>query len=347
MYTMIGTPQFSAIEILRDEKYGPQVDLWSCGVIAYNLLTGQLPFSVNEVLQTFACGEVEVPYPSAWWASTSKEAIQFTKQLLCSDPQARVSAAGALCSPWLTQDSEHVWSHLLPKLETTRDDARISFGTGSVSREQRLIAAAISRTAKKRWRTSAISICLLLRLGALDMTRSQMDPPLLAMSSISSDASCGDSDWDYSEANFDPPSEMSSFDSVVSDVSVSSPRAVSRAREDGVSTELAALKWQESVMLSTEIDRTKSRRERAPLASNFARVSKTGGAGGRGFQRKRESIAMQPPPVTTEASSTRSVDFDIERQHSPSEASERQKRNWASSRILPGMRAILKHKMKL
>ena len=42
--TSIGTPQYMAPEIVKGNPYGEKVDIWSAGVIAYYLLSGELPF---------------------------------------------------------------------------------------------------------------------------------------------------------------------------------------------------------------------------------------------------------------------------------------------------------------
>lgn len=40
----IGTPYYWSPEVLRLEPYGLEADLWSVGVVAYELLTLQRPF---------------------------------------------------------------------------------------------------------------------------------------------------------------------------------------------------------------------------------------------------------------------------------------------------------------
>ena len=42
--TIIGTPHYMAPEIITGKGYSFHVDLWSLGVIMYELLCGKLPF---------------------------------------------------------------------------------------------------------------------------------------------------------------------------------------------------------------------------------------------------------------------------------------------------------------
>jgi len=44
MMTKTGTVAFSAPEIFTDSVYDQQVDIWSAGVVLYNMLSGSMPF---------------------------------------------------------------------------------------------------------------------------------------------------------------------------------------------------------------------------------------------------------------------------------------------------------------
>ena len=47
MTEQLGTPQYAAPEIFEEKKYTNKVDLWSTGVVLYNMIKGTQPFSGN------------------------------------------------------------------------------------------------------------------------------------------------------------------------------------------------------------------------------------------------------------------------------------------------------------
>lgn len=104
MKTMIGTPQFVAPELVKNEEYGSGVDLWACGIITYNMLTGEIPFTEKSVLELYRKGDVKIQYGSEWKRISSK-AQSLTRMLLCVNPSTRINAIGAVHHRWFT-DSE-------------------------------------------------------------------------------------------------------------------------------------------------------------------------------------------------------------------------------------------------
>jgi len=52
MDAYLGTPCYMAPEILQGKKYNEKVDIWSIGVIAFMLLSGQMLFNAQTTKQT-------------------------------------------------------------------------------------------------------------------------------------------------------------------------------------------------------------------------------------------------------------------------------------------------------
>lgn len=102
MKTLIGTPQFVAPELVKNEAYGMEVDLWAVGMMTFNMLTGVLPFSEEEVLDKYRSGRFQVEYKQSKWRNLSQEALSFTQMLLCVDASRRLNAVGALHHKWFS-----------------------------------------------------------------------------------------------------------------------------------------------------------------------------------------------------------------------------------------------------
>lgn len=88
----IGHPYYKAPEVLSGQ-FDHQVDLWSCGVIMYFLLSGTVPFNAwtdEEVLEQLRGGRVR--YDHANWRVVPKQAKDLVRKLLDIRPQTRISA---------------------------------------------------------------------------------------------------------------------------------------------------------------------------------------------------------------------------------------------------------------
>jgi calcium/calmodulin-dependent protein kinase I len=102
MHTACGTPGYVAPEVLKNEAYGPAVDMWSLGVILYILLCGFPPFyheSTAALYKQIKKGQYTFPDP--YWSEISKEAKDLVTKLLTVDPKKRITPAGVLQHEWV------------------------------------------------------------------------------------------------------------------------------------------------------------------------------------------------------------------------------------------------------
>ena len=88
--TRCGTPLYMSPEVLENQEYDSKIDIWSAGIIFYEMLVGTTPFKgVNEVdlLKTIKTKSLSLPSN----ISISKESIILMKGLLERNPIRRIS----------------------------------------------------------------------------------------------------------------------------------------------------------------------------------------------------------------------------------------------------------------
>ncbi|KAK7267316.1 hypothetical protein RIF29_19985 [Crotalaria pallida] len=98
---IVGSPYYMAPEVLK-RNYGPEVDIWSAGVILYILLCGVPPFwAETEKGVAQAIIRSVVDFKREPWPKVSDNAKDLVKKMLDPDPKSRLSAQEVLAHPWL------------------------------------------------------------------------------------------------------------------------------------------------------------------------------------------------------------------------------------------------------
>ncbi|KAK6007541.1 hypothetical protein QM012_004355 [Aureobasidium pullulans] len=99
--TFCGSLYFAAPELLQAKAYtGPEVDVWSFGIVLYVLVCGKVPFDDQSMPQLHAKikkGAVEYP---PWLSAECKNLIA---RMLVTDPSQRASLAEIMVHPWMTK----------------------------------------------------------------------------------------------------------------------------------------------------------------------------------------------------------------------------------------------------
>uniref|UniRef100_A0A6V7QRG5 non-specific serine/threonine protein kinase n=1 Tax=Ananas comosus var. bracteatus TaxID=296719 RepID=A0A6V7QRG5_ANACO len=98
---IVGSPYYMAPEVLK-RNYGPEIDIWSAGVILYILLCGVPPFwaeTEQGVAQAILRGNID--FKREPWPSVSDNAKDLVRQMLEPDPKLRLTAKQVLEHPWL------------------------------------------------------------------------------------------------------------------------------------------------------------------------------------------------------------------------------------------------------
>eukprot|EP01089_Gocevia_fonbrunei_P021851 TRINITY_DN8635_c0_g1_i2.p1 TRINITY_DN8635_c0_g1~~TRINITY_DN8635_c0_g1_i2.p1 ORF type:complete len:647 (-),score=151.81 TRINITY_DN8635_c0_g1_i2:163-2103(-) len=96
--TVVGTPLYMAPEIFLERKYSVKGDLWSVGVILYQMMTGTLPFKGENVYELIAqFQKVEMAWPAN--IAISDDLKDLISNLLKKNPEFRMSWAEFFLHP--------------------------------------------------------------------------------------------------------------------------------------------------------------------------------------------------------------------------------------------------------
>src|SRR5690606_15402192 len=98
----MGTPQYMSPEQVRGRPLDHRSDLWSLAVVAYQVLTGKLPFSaknVNDMIVAI-CADPILP-PSCLVPELGAEMDAFFERALARDPAGRFQSVDELAAAFV------------------------------------------------------------------------------------------------------------------------------------------------------------------------------------------------------------------------------------------------------
>jgi len=113
-----GSPTYMAPEVVSNKvirtsaekkvkrRYNLSCDIWSCGIILYEMLSGLSPFqgdNSKETMKNIKYASLE--FPSPYWDNVDKDAIDLCKRMLVKDFNKRATAIQALTHPFVQQNA--------------------------------------------------------------------------------------------------------------------------------------------------------------------------------------------------------------------------------------------------
>lgn len=121
--TSCGSPNYAAPEVIAGKLYaGPEIDIWSCGVILYALMCGKLPFDENNtpaLYKRIQSGKFEIP------KHLNRGVTSLICHMLQIDPMKRATISDIKNHEWFQKD---LAGYLFPPVDnpyTTEIDIKV------------------------------------------------------------------------------------------------------------------------------------------------------------------------------------------------------------------------------
>lgn len=128
--TICGSPLYMAPEIMNHKLYNNQTDLWSIGMILYEMLYGFHPFaqckSLTELKDKLYTNEIIIPPIGTKNKDVSKECIDLLTNLLQKRATTRITWKNFFDNPWV-----NAYNYTIPKSEYEKQLVSTSLGSSS------------------------------------------------------------------------------------------------------------------------------------------------------------------------------------------------------------------------
>ncbi|VWU52657.1 protein kinase 2 [Hepatocystis sp. ex Piliocolobus tephrosceles] len=120
-----GSPGYVAPEILKHEVYGTKVDIFSLGIILFNVLCGYPPFRGNSVKEVFRKNiKCCISFGTKHWINKSENVKEIILWMCSKNPDNRCTAIQALGHPWFLPKITDM--HMLSNVQDLRNKSNIT-----------------------------------------------------------------------------------------------------------------------------------------------------------------------------------------------------------------------------
>lgn len=103
--TICGSPMYMAPEIMRKQQYNKQTDMWSIGMILYEMLYGYHPYhkckNIDELKRCIDIETVKIPPSETTNTNISSNCVDLLKLLLQKEVDRRITWLNLFNHPWV------------------------------------------------------------------------------------------------------------------------------------------------------------------------------------------------------------------------------------------------------
>ena len=107
---VLGSPLYMAPELVNRQPYNEKVDVWSLGVVTYQLLSGKTPFESNSIKKIdWNINNRSLKFRNTSdenWDHVSQNAKNFILRCLDRDPSTRPSLRQLFKEPWVVDHQD-------------------------------------------------------------------------------------------------------------------------------------------------------------------------------------------------------------------------------------------------
>lgn len=104
--TYCGSPLYMSPEILHYQNYNEKSDLWSVGIIIYEMITGTQPYHVKNYHQLMKKIKSDIDMNNKFIERMSYDLQDLLKKLLVKDPKKRIGWSSFFNHPWILLNLE-------------------------------------------------------------------------------------------------------------------------------------------------------------------------------------------------------------------------------------------------
>jgi len=118
----VGTPAYMSPEQARGEDIDHRTDIWSLGVVLYEMLTGQLPFKGKNEQALIHSISNDEPEPLArLWPEVTPEMGKIVEKALAKNPDKRYANIEEMLTDIRSVEKEHETKEVIPKVPLLKD----------------------------------------------------------------------------------------------------------------------------------------------------------------------------------------------------------------------------------